>query len=529
MPRDPDALPAVKGESRPSTNGFTYSYDDSSLTRSKRRRPFGQRSSARARSDDSDPPLYTEAHTAPDDIDTKYKEYFIEFPFVQAALTIFEDEVVEPGWNVVAHDEDGDVDDQMTEALEYWGKHCAVDAGNRGQDILSLIEQLPSRRRTKPGQFIELAGTQSDPDALAALMPLDPSTMEIWTHRNKPLIVHPDDAVGDKHPMAERGDEEYPAGYVQYAETPSINHGENSWSNNATGTDEQIAFTADEVLKLTYKAPPQSPWGRTIWPAIEDHIDGLTQKLRDRNAAIRLTGWPHRMYIGENWDPEFARKLASMHKEGDVSAWNDDQGREEKSYAGRNDFLPGGNGDIETEVVSGEVPDISGAIKDDIEGIFSILPVSKFKIAYEESINQFVVEPQMEKDDRYIDSEQRYLRRQFEPLFTRKANELAPGDEHAGEVRWELKQPESDNPLERSDFDAERLSTVIDSFAGYARADADAVFGKQLPFWLANMDPDELGEAMEVLDAIVNEEGQRMEEAAEETGMPEVPPAGDDS
>lgn len=516
MSRDPNLLPVVRGENRHAKSILSHGYsNDPNVTGSTRRQPLGQSTLSSSRSFGSDEEQqYTEAHVAPREINRDYNDFYLEFPFVQAALTIFDEEVIEPGWHVEARDENGEVDKQMTEALRYWGKHCAIHGGKRGKDLRHIIEGLPSGRRVKPAQFLEITGTRDDPNAIAGLMPLDASSMEIWTHRNQNLIVHPEDRVGPKHPMVERGGKEFPAGYVQYAQI-----------SKAKKADE-IRFTEDEVLKLTHKPPANSPWGRTIWPAIKDNIEGLKQKLSDRNAAIRLTGWPHRMYIGENWDPDFAQRLATMHKGGDVSAWDDEGGKQKKSYAGRNDFLPGKNGDVEVKVAHGEVPDISGAIKDDVEGIFSMLPVGKFKIAYEDDVNQFVVEPQNEKDNRYIDSERGYQRATFEPLFLRKSDELAGGS-YAGEVDWVIKQEPADNPLERSDFDVEGVATLIGAFADYARADADAVFGKQLPFWIANMDPNELGESMDVLDAIVNGEGQQMDDAAEEIGMPEPGMAGD--
>jgi hypothetical protein len=492
-----------RGESRPASDSLTYGYDaDGSPEAGGKRR--NTRSTLQEGPDDSEL-TETEAHQPPKFIQSDYNEYYLEFPFVQAALKIFEDEVVEPGWHVEAT-VDGETDEEMTEALELWGQNCAIHGGEPGNDIRKLINSIPSKRRAKPGVFLEKVGTADDPDTFAALQLLDPKTLEIYTHKNKNLIVQPGDDVPAEHPTTEDGT---PAGYVQYP-------GSSTAHSRLDRDQEPIAFSAEDIVKIAYDPPENSPWGRTIWPAIRYHIESLKQKLRDQHASIALAGHPHRLYIGKNWQPEHAKALAQADRDEETSGGNTrsrspsrrrgsrrrQRRREREDYgkvnsqAGRVDYLPGNQGDVEVEVVDGTVADIDDAVMYDIEAIFSILPISKFKLAFEEGINQFVVEPQERKDDRYVDDERLEIRETIEPLFEQKADELAGGD-YQGEVEWKLEQPKADNPFERSDFDADAVATLVGAFANYAQSDADTVFGAELPYLLADMDQEEFQSALD--------------------------------
>ena len=399
----------------------------------------------------------------PEKIDEYWQEYYVSFSLTRAALTIFDEAVIEPGYKIRAEDANGERDEDMEEALKYWAQNCVIHAGEPGHDLGKLLGKLPSRRRGKGTVLIEKVPVDGDPDAIAGLMSLPPSTFKILTRERQPILIQPDDDVDGDHPRTPDG---RAAAYVQYHE-------------DLSGYDdkEEIAFAADDIIKLTYDADDGEVWGRSVFEACRERIDALRQKLSDRDYAIRQTGYAHRIYSSDSWSKDEAEAYAEAHKDGDVSAeygpdgkTESDGGGEKTSFAGRVDFVPN---TVNVQVESGEVPDLEGAIKDDIEQIFSMMPVSKFKIAYEEDINQFVVEPQADKDSMLVESERKYLERKFEPVFEQKADELANGDSYDGEIHFSIEPREDENPLRRESFPSENLDALVSAFRDYVEGGVD--------------------------------------------------------
>lgn len=449
----------------------------------------------------------TDVTIAPEHLENRYHQYVRTVPLVFAPFNVFSKAVTEPGWTVSA-EIDGETDEDMEEALEMWGKNCVIYAQEPGHDILKLAKDIPEKRRGKGTMFIEkVSGPDTD---LAALMPLKPSTMATFSRENQPILVQPDDDVAPDHP---RKDDGTPAAYVQY-------HNENDrWAD-----EEQVEFAADDIIKITFNAREGSAWGTPLWVIIREHVDGLYQKLRDRNASIRINGHPWRVIQNDSWNQTQAQNFLKAHFDGDLSTWLSDLipggGRSkrgpkdkkdrENTFAGRVDAIPH---NIEVDEYSGDVPEIDSAIKDEVENIFSVMPVSKYQIAYEEDINQFVVEPQSEKDERNVVEERGLIREYLEPVFQEKADELASGDEYEGEVTWKLEQPDDENPLERESFNAEEFSEFVDSMT---TAGAPLEFA----YWAAGVDREEFEEQYEVDPLEIDESDPQAQEQFEEQQEP---------
>jgi hypothetical protein len=380
---------------------------------------------------------------APKSLREGWDEY-ADFPVARSALQIFADTVLEPGYRVNATI-DGETDSDMETALNLWASNSAIHAGQRDQDLLEILDVIVKRRRGEGTEFLEKVGTESNPDALRSLMLLDPATFRQYSREDQPILIQPDDEVKPEHPTTDDGQA---AAYVQY-------------DDSLSGYDDEdpIPFTQDQLVKITYNCPPGGLWGESIFDVIGPRIDALRQKWADRDKAIHQTGHPHRIYSSETWTLEEAKRYKEAYEQGEVSSWEDDAGGGAKSFAGRIDFV---NDKMEIKAVEGSVADISDAVKDDLEAIFSILPVSKFKIAYEEDINQFVVEPQQETDQMLVDKERRWLKRKFTPIFEEKADELAGGS-YEGDITFSIEPDESDNPVMREGFPADNL-TALASF-----------------------------------------------------------------
>ena len=441
--------PAPRGEDRDNSNFLVSVFGNRSTLRTR----FSQRSTPAATDDRQ---IDTVPVGPPADLAKNHQQYFREpeLGFTRAGLKIFTLTVTEPGYTIEATvdnaDGEGDTpDEEMQDALREWASQCAIDAAESGQDLSTLLKRAPIVRYSKGTGFIEKVGTREDPDALAALVYHKPETFTQYLRENKSLVVKPDDDVDLDHPTTPTDEA---AGYVQYDGLSNFDDGE-------------IPFAFDDIIKLTLDADDGDAWGSPIWDACGSRIDALVQKLKDRDASIRTVGHNHRIYSSENWTQQNAEDYAEAHKEGSVSAgpevadYSDDPEGYRESWPGRVDFVPSA---VEVQTVEGQVADIDDAVMDDIEAIFSVLPVSQPKIAYASDINQFVIGSLDDTDDRLVDEERRYLERTFAPIFEEKADELA-GGEYEGNVSFRIEPDVDANPIERSDFPAENLAALTKS------------------------------------------------------------------
>ena len=421
-----------------------------------------------------------ESRNAPKNLNENWEKYYEGFALTRAPLKDFGDAVAEPGYQITVRDGDGERDEEMEQALELWAQNCLIHAGEAGRDIRNLFGSIPAHRRGKGTVLVEKVRGRDG--TLAGLMPLDPATFKIHTRERQPLIIQPDDEVGRKHPRTPDGKA---AGYTQYHE-----------SLKGYGDKDAIHFAADEIIKFVYDPDHGDIWGTSVFDAIDDRIDALIQKLEDRDYSIRQVGYAHRIYSSENWTQEEAKEYAEAHKDGDVSANygpddDDSLGGEKTSFAGRVDFV---SDTVDVQVESGNIPDLEDPIRDDVEQIFAVMPVGKYEIAYADDLNQFVVQPQIEKDNERVDGERRYLERKIRPVFEEKADELADGDEYDGEVTLSIEPPKDENPLRRESFPDENLEAFASAWKAYAESGADIYLPPEAFADLAGVDLNELKE-----------------------------------
>jgi hypothetical protein len=447
----------------------------------------------------------TSVHDPPANIDRYWQQYVKSFALVRGALQLFDQAVIEPGYQITT-EIDGETDDEMQDALDTWASQCVIHAGETGHDLSVMLRQCPSKRRGRGTVLIEQVGTESAPETIAALMFLSPGTFRMYTREDQNILVQPDDPVSADHPRTPRDEA---AAYVQYDEDLPTSYDK-----------DPIPFAQDDLLKLVYDPDEGATWGTSIFEAIGDRIDSLLRKMRDRDVAIRHTGHPWRVISSDTWSENQANEYAKKHRTGEMSAREAPEDDDITSFAGRVDFVPHDVVNIETH--TGDVADITDAVMDDVQQIFSVLPISRFKLAYEEGINQFVVEPQQDKDARLVDDERRYLERKFEPVIEAKADELAGGS-YEGDIDFSIEQPKAENPLKRDDFDVERFERFMNAFATFAQSGADALFPRELAFFAANMDPDQFADEMGLEDALPDDEAmtdpEAMQEAADALGI----------
>jgi hypothetical protein len=444
--------PAPRGEDREDGDSFIVSVFGGGL------RSRFDRSSTSTTDQGGDREIEAARSRPASDLETDHRSYYREVSFTRSGLDGFARTITEPGY-VIEATVDGGTDEDMQTALRTWASQCAIVANEPGEDLLEVLKRAPVEALSKGTGFVEKAGSSENPDSIAALVYLSPSTFTQYTRKHKPIVVQPDDEVSPDHPRTPTDDA---AAYVQH-------------DTGSRFEREPVNFGRRDLIKLTHDPEPGSPWGTPVWEACGDRIDALYEKLDDRDMSIHTVGHAHRIYSSPNWSMEQAREYADAHKSGEVSAGprvgdhSNDRESYRQSWPGRVDFVPEA---VEVKTVEGEVADIGAAVKDDIEAIFAALPVSKFKLGYAEDINQFVVEPQAEHDQKLVDEWRRTLERKFGPVIEEKADELA-GGEYDGDVSFRIEAEPESNPLQRQDFPRENLTALSEAVKEINQAGAD--------------------------------------------------------
>jgi hypothetical protein len=451
-------------------------------------RLLSPRSNSRPRSTTT---VETEPAHPPAKITKYWEEYYHGFSLSGAPLRIFNEAVAEPGYRIEATieretdetDDDGDpitetvTDEGMEAALRTWASKAAIHAGNIDEDLSELIHIFPARRRGKGTVLMEKVRPESG-DGIRSLMCHDPSTFKIYKRENQNVLVQPDDDVDSDHPRTDPT-EEHPEGkaaaYVQYDD-----------DLNDYDDDDPVAFAADDLVKFTYGADEGDAWGTSVYASVDERIESLQIKLRDRDASVRLVGHPLRVYSSPQWTPDEAREWAENHRDGELTSRKQERRRKRREHGVANpedEYDPGDNplanstefigGELDIEVRQGEIADIGDAVLDDVRMIFAAMPVSRFRIAYAEKLNQFVVEPQFTDDNRRVDQERRYIERKLHPVFEEVADALADGDEYDGDVSFRIEPAPASNPLAREDFPRENLNALTESVKELLNAGAD--------------------------------------------------------
>ena len=419
---------------------------------------------------------------APDDISEVVETY--DFPLAREPIRNFASEVVEPGYQVHAED------DAMQELLEEWAEKAGIRGGEMGHNLTPFVKDEIINRWKRGTSLIEHSPSTDGDDPLAGVRLISPESVRVYKRPGQNILLRPDDPPTKDKLQTPNGT----AAYVQY----------DTELNDYDDEDDEIAFTQEEITKVTIDCDTGDAFGNPPLASAAPFIRQLRKKLKDNNLAIETKGYPIQIYrCGDPdsdegvWPDDKVEAIAKEHRAGNFSS-------------GKKHFVPG---DLDVDVVEGEVADIEWALMFDVENILASMPTPKYKVAFESDVNQFVVQGQETAYDRLVDEERERQNEIWSSIFQKKADYLAEEyDELSAEgVSLTFEAPPDKNPLARDQFDAEKFDTLMNGIATWKKSGAEVDFPRQFIEAIIGADVDEL----------IEEYGLEWDDPAEEPTTPE--------
>lgn len=327
-----------------------------------------------------------------------YRDLFVFNPIIRESVRTYSDEVLEPGYKIVADNE------ETVNELEDWAEECAIVGGQLDKDLLPLLDNLVTDRLLTGTGVIEHVGTDSKPPAeeLAALQLLRIETFEIYKRPGTNILVRPDDDFegAEDYPRMPNGDL---AAFVQFDDGLDEFH-----------EDTEKPFPVTDISLFVRDAMAGSVRGASTIKPVKETAENMDQKQDDIAQAVRTMAYPHRyVKFGDKeyvWPQEEIVPYMEEYEPG-----NFEPGQSS-----------GGPVDVTIEQFSGEAPtEVQELIDADVDAIATAMPVPKYELGgYAENINQFVSRSQENKQNLQIRSERRRLEAEFTPIFKEKAEQL---------------------------------------------------------------------------------------------------------
>jgi hypothetical protein len=372
-----------------------------------------------------------EEHHAPEDEMEEYWRIYENFSVVRTSIYSFSQEVVEPGWYVVASNEE-----TATELTE-WLTESVTTGGEEGQDFSEILRRVTVQREVRGTALVEkVRGSNSD--KIVALQLLNPETFKVYTQPQSNVLVKPDDVDLDAEEITESRqrrrrasrdtvpvtDEGEGAAYVQY------DHDLHRWNNR-----DEVFFTNDEIIKFTRDDDVGEVFGTSRIESVADRVHGLQQKLKDNDEAIAQKAYPFWMFRAGPEDGE------DMWDEEDMDDFLENHDAE-KFGPGMKQMVPG---DLSLETHSGDTADIYESVKYDIDHISVGLPMPQFSLgAFGEDVNRARAEAQENRLRRQVKDVRGELEAKFTPLLREVARERGLDD--PDEVALKVGRPGEPSP-----------------------------------------------------------------------------------
>lgn len=370
----------------------------------------------------------------PKDKMEKYWRTFETVPIVRQPIRDFAAEVIEPGWRIEADS------DETQKQLEEWAASCAIVAGQPDKNIRHLLKDAIIQREVRGTTLIEhVPDDQGNP--LQYLKLINPETVSFKTYPNQSLLPEPDAQYDGAERFEDTDGQIKTAAYVQWDSDANF---------DATERDE-IYFTKEQITKLTRDADVGDIFGTSRVEAVYEVIEGLVQKIQDNNQAIAAKAYPVWLFFGGTED----------------FPWPDDELKDFTKKHEPEEFEPGMKqavaGDLDVEVISGEVAEIIEYLEFDIDWIMSAMPMPKYELgSFEENINQFVSEQQEKRVEKQIREARNELESEMIEIFRKKA-ELEDLDDSG--LKFKLEPKESDSPILDDELDMDRLDSYASAIA----------------------------------------------------------------
>lgn len=367
---------------------------------------------------------------APKDDMRRYWRQYETTSIVRHPINTFANRVVEPGYYIEYDDE---MDEETEEKLEHWLETCAIVEGIVGRDIRFILKKSIIQRDVRGTALTEVVLDESG-ENVTGLKLINPETIEINTRPGQSILLHPDDS--DKWEDCPQTPDGEAAAYLQdLADTNT------SWgiSERIEHGSEQnaIAFTKDEIIKLTRDADVGEVFGTSRIESVSERIEGLKQKIGDNDEAIASKAYPL-------WLFKFGTEEAPWSRD-DIDAF--------MKHHEVEDFHPGMKqgvrGDVDIDTVSGEVAEIAEYLDFDLNWILTAMPMPRYSLgAFSSdtaSVSQEGAVGQENNINLQIKEARREIETEFTPVIRRKAEELGLSEDEAEKIRFRVGSPEGDD------------------------------------------------------------------------------------
>jgi hypothetical protein len=352
-----------------------------------------------------------------------YRKAYEQIPFIQSAIDNYASEVVEPGWYITADDE------QTAEELTEYMENVGIVSTETDVNFAELAKQLIIEREIRGTTFVEKV--KDEKGNHAALYPLQNDTITVYTKPGKAMLPAPDDDE------AEPFGADYPDGVRERGQPPKTAGGETGayvqfddikprWDSTT-----EIVYTRNQVVKWARNTDIGDPRGTSRIKRIFEHVDGLLQKWRDNNEAIRFKAWPQIIFeMGDEenpWSEEEINDFIEHYKDGNLGPG----------------LMQAVAGDVSVEEFAGETADIAEDLQFDVNMIMSGLPGPVYSTG---GFSQNVAPAVAESQERTFIKEVKETRREIENKFTPYLQQVADdyGLDEADSAELHVGRPKGD-------------------------------------------------------------------------------------
>jgi hypothetical protein len=407
---------------------------------------------------------------APDDLD-ELVDLAKKVGFVWVAYDVFASEVWEPGYRVEGPDEtvayfmgeQEDLDATPPEGTPEGGflSNCGVYAGEKQQDFYDVGKATTFQRRLRGTVLHELLKKDpEDPESeISGFHFIRPETVSAEVYPNKNILIDPEDTDVDGVELTKRGEA---AAYIQFDDNSILGR------KGTFDDDEEIPLSQNDVHKQVLNpgigddpGSEQGVFGTSGLEPISEDIAEYTQIKRDRATAI--SNKAHGIHFIEH-----GRDVIDLGDERQLIEWDNDSMDDFESQL--SDIGPGGyvthDASVNVERKTGDVPDLSETMQEYVDSIFSGLPISKYKVGFEDNVNRDVTSEQSDSDQRQIEEEREYQERQWTSVFKTVAERKGlPTDGLQLKIEPE---PEDSPVMSMTTEEIEKLATYADALNSLA-------------------------------------------------------------
>jgi hypothetical protein len=335
----------------------------------------------------------------------RHWKIYKEVPIVRQPIRSFAQEVVSPGYYIDADDPD------LKEDIEDWLSRCAIIDGEVGRDFSLLLKKATVQREVKGTALAEKVPDEDG--GLYGFKLMRPESVRAFTKPGQSVLLPPDYDV-----ESARDENSFFRNLVDSRDFYTTENGDIAAfvqiDSSIVGQSDgyYIAFTRDDVLKLTRDSDVGEVFGESLITAVEDRLQALLKKLDDNDKAIESLAHPLQLFMfgtEEPWEP------------GEIKTFMDEHSPEQFEPG----MKQGVQGDIEIETVSGEVAPIEDFLDFDLNWVMSEMPMPKYALGgFESDVNQFVSRSQSARLENRKKEARREIKNEWTPAIEEKIEEM---------------------------------------------------------------------------------------------------------